>query len=111
MAHIGAFRHSRHTEGKVATRTKPKRAQSGKLTGATGVDAKGRKASGASDTSVEYANVLAHAVDTFGSKIRADQWLNKPNRLFRYKTPLQTLVTDAASVEEELIRIDHGIYI
>ena len=92
-------------------RPRAKRAQSGKVTAATVVDAKRPKAANAADASVEYANVLAHAVDTFGSKIRADQWLNKPNRLFRYKTPLQALVTDAGSVEEELVRIDHGIYI
>src|SRR5271166_5749662 len=30
----------------------------------------------------EYAEVLAHAVDTFGSRINANAWLNRPNRVF-----------------------------
>lgn len=59
----------------------------------------------------EYSSVLAHAVDTFGSRINANAWLNKPNRLFHNQTPLQILTEDPAAVEEELVRIDHGMFV
>ncbi|MGB7555869.1 MAG: MbcA/ParS/Xre antitoxin family protein [Candidatus Korobacteraceae bacterium] len=59
----------------------------------------------------EYADVLAHAVETFGSRTNANAWLNKPNRLFHNQTPLQILTEDPAAVEEELVRIDHGMFI
>lgn len=57
----------------------------------------------------EYATVLVHAVDTFGSRINANVWLNRPNRVFNNKSPLQILTQDPSAVEEELVRIDHGI--
>ena len=58
---------------------------------------------------MEYAEVLAHAVDTFGSRMRADTWLNKPNRIFNNQSPFQVLTQDPSAVEEELARIDHGM--
>ena len=60
---------------------------------------------------MEYANVLAHAVDTFGSRGNANAWLNRPNRIFANQTPLQILTGDPAAVEEELVRIDHGMFV
>lgn len=62
-------------------------------------------------TLMEYAEVLAHAVDTFGSRTNANAWLNKPNRVFHNQTPLQILTEDPDAVEEELVRIDHGMFI
>jgi uncharacterized protein (DUF2384 family) len=63
------------------------------------------------DTNVtEYAAVLAHAVDTFGSRTRANAWLNRPSRIFNNQSPLQILTQDPAAVEEELVRIDHGMF-
>jgi putative toxin-antitoxin system antitoxin component (TIGR02293 family) len=59
---------------------------------------------------LEYAEVLAHAVQTFGTRLKAEAWLNRPNRLFDNRSPLQILVLDPAAVEEELTRIDHGMY-
>src|SRR5215469_3978136 len=59
---------------------------------------------------IEYANVLSHAVDTFGSRTNANAWLNRPNRMFANKTPLQILTEDPEAVEEELVRIDHGMF-
>ena len=59
----------------------------------------------------EYASVLAHAVDTFGSRTNANTWLNKPNRVFHNQTPLQILTVDPDAVEEELVRIDHGMFL
>ncbi len=60
---------------------------------------------------MDYAQVLAHAVDTFGSRPNANAWLNKPNRVFHNQSPLQILTEDPAAVEEELVRIDHGMFI
>ncbi len=58
---------------------------------------------------VEYGPVLAHAVDTFGTWERAKAWLNRPNRVFGNQTALQVLTQDPSAVEEELVRIDHGM--
>lgn len=58
----------------------------------------------------EYAAVLAHAVETFGSRARANAWLNRSSRIFNNQSPLQILTQDPAAVEEELIRIDDGIF-
>ncbi len=59
---------------------------------------------------MQYAKVLAHAVDTFGSRARANSWLNRPSRIFSNHSPLQVLIQDPAAVEEELVRIDDGIF-
>jgi uncharacterized protein (DUF2384 family) len=58
----------------------------------------------------EYAKVLSHAVETFGSRTNTNAWLNKPNRVFHDQSPLQILTQDPAAVEEELVRIDHGMF-
>jgi len=58
---------------------------------------------------LEYARVLAHAVETFGSRWKADAWLNRPNRIFNQRSPLQVLTVDPPAVDEELVRIDHGM--
>ncbi|MFZ0313211.1 MAG: MbcA/ParS/Xre antitoxin family protein [Candidatus Korobacteraceae bacterium] len=48
---------------------------------------------------------------TFGSRVNANTWLNKPNRVFHNQSPLQILTQDPAAVEEELVRIDHGMFL
>ncbi len=63
------------------------------------------------DDPTTYAAVLSHAVKTFGSRTNANPWLNKPNRVFHNQSPLQILTEDPAAVEEELVRIDHGMFI
>ena len=59
---------------------------------------------------MEYAAVLAHAVDIFGSRVRANAWLNRPNRIFNNQSPIQVLTQDPQAVEEELVRIDEGMF-
>jgi uncharacterized protein (DUF2384 family) len=49
--------------------------------------------------------------DTFGEEAKAVHWLNRPNPLFAGKTPAEALETDPESVEQELTRIDHGIFV
>ena len=56
-------------------------------------------------------NVKAHVLETFGSPSKAHHWLHRPNALFDGRTPVEMLDIDSAAVEDELIRIDHGIYI
>jgi uncharacterized protein (DUF2384 family) len=55
--------------------------------------------------------VLAHARETFGSEEKANRWLQRPNHVFRGKTPLEAIEQDPQAVEIELTRIDHGVYI
>lgn len=64
-----------------------------------------------SQLALEYAQVLAHAAETFGSRTNANAWLNRPNRIFNNQSPLQMLTKDPSAVEEELVRIDHGMFI
>lgn len=59
---------------------------------------------------MEYAEVLAHAVEIFGSRVRANAWLNRPSRIFNNQSPLQILTENPGAVEEELVRIDHGMF-
>jgi uncharacterized protein (DUF2384 family) len=56
-------------------------------------------------------SIAAHALATFGSPEKAQQWTNRPNSLFQGKTPSQVIEFDLVSVEAELVRIDHGVYI
>ena len=60
---------------------------------------------------VTTRSVKAHALDTFGSEIKAQRWLSRPNPLFQGKSPLQVLKANPVLVEAELVRIDHGVYV
>jgi uncharacterized protein (DUF2384 family) len=60
---------------------------------------------------ITFRSVQAHALDTFGSAEKAEHWMNRPNPLFRGKTPKQVLESDPSSVESELVRIDYGVYV
>lgn len=53
--------------------------------------------------------VLAHAVETFGSDVKANHWLNQPLRIFQGRTPLNVLETDPDEVEKVLTRIEENI--
>ncbi|HEY4089129.1 MAG TPA: MbcA/ParS/Xre antitoxin family protein [Bryobacteraceae bacterium] len=55
--------------------------------------------------------VRMHVFDTFGEEAKAVHWLNRRNPLFAGKTPAEALETDPESVEQELTRIDHGIFV
>jgi putative toxin-antitoxin system antitoxin component (TIGR02293 family) len=66
---------------------------------------------GSAEEVAEFAKVLAHAVETFGSRENANAWLNRPSRVFGHRSPLQILTQDPSSVEEELVRIDHGMFV
>ena len=55
-------------------------------------------------------SVEAHAQETFGSAEKAKHWLNRPDSVFRGKTPRQIAKVDPSWVEIALVRIDHGVY-
>jgi hypothetical protein len=55
--------------------------------------------------------VKAHALEAFGSAGKVEHWLHRPNWLFQGRTPLQAVQTDPRSVDDELVRIEHGVYI
>jgi uncharacterized protein (DUF2384 family) len=60
---------------------------------------------------ISQESIWAHALETFGSSKKAEYWMNRPNPLFDGNAPAQVVKTDLASVEAELVRIDHGVYI
>lgn len=66
-----------------------------------------------SDRLLRIARVTVQAEEAFGSAEKAHRWLRKPNRPLRGAVPLELLKsgTGAEIVQEELIRIQHGIYI
>ncbi len=41
----------------------------------------------------------------------ANEWLNRSNVVFNGRSPIQVLTDDPAGVEEELVRIDHGMLV
>lgn len=66
---------------------------------------------GAEERSISKQSVTAHALATFGSPQKAKHWMNRPNPLFKGKTPLQVIGIDLAAIDAELGRIDHGVYV
>jgi putative toxin-antitoxin system antitoxin component (TIGR02293 family) len=62
----------------------------------------------------EAQAILAHAFETFGSAEKAWHWLERPNTLLAGASPLQLLQTDPTRyelVEDELTRIDYGVFV
>ena len=89
----------------------PKTYDRRRVSGKTALQALRREASDSEQLVTEYAKVLAHAVETFGSRTNANAWLDRPNRVFNNRSPLQILTQDPGAVEEELVRIDHGMFV
>jgi hypothetical protein len=53
--------------------------------------------------------ILADTVETFGSDIKANHWLNQSLGIFQGRTALEVRETDPDEVETILTRIDHNI--
>jgi uncharacterized protein (DUF2384 family) len=67
-----------------------------------------------SEVSPAAQPIVAHALETFGSEGKAWLWLERPNTLFAGSTPIQILQTDPTQyelVEDELTRIDYGVFV
>jgi putative toxin-antitoxin system antitoxin component (TIGR02293 family) len=71
-----------------------------------------RLAPGESERLVRLARVGARANEVFGNRQKAHTWLRSPNRALGGFSPLGLLDTDigAQAVEDELVRIEHGVY-
>jgi putative toxin-antitoxin system antitoxin component (TIGR02293 family) len=65
-----------------------------------------------SDRAVRLARISTLAARVFGSRDKAWTWLRKPTRTFEAKAPIELLATEtgARAVEEELYRIDEGMF-
>jgi len=63
-----------------------------------------------SDRITRIARVAQRAVEAFGNKEQAREWIKRPNRTLRGFAPLGLLNTDsgAALVTDELGRIEYG---
>jgi uncharacterized protein (DUF2384 family) len=58
--------------------------------------------------------ILKHALETFCSEEKASHWLQRPNNLLGGSTPMEILQIEPARyefVEDELTRIDHGVFV
>ncbi|MGV3550777.1 antitoxin Xre/MbcA/ParS toxin-binding domain-containing protein [Rhizobium sp.] len=57
--------------------------------------------------------IFRYADEVFGSRAKAQRWLREPCRAMDRVVPIDLLESDAgaALVREELIRIEHGIYV
>jgi putative toxin-antitoxin system antitoxin component (TIGR02293 family) len=66
-----------------------------------------------SDRVVRVARIFTLALQVFANREKAWRWLRKPTWIFDDKAPLDFLDTEAGAraVEEELIRIDEGMFI
>ena len=63
-----------------------------------------------SDRIARIARVTQRAIEAFGDKAQAREWIKRPNRTFQGFAPLGLLSTDAgaALVADELGRIEYG---
>jgi putative toxin-antitoxin system antitoxin component (TIGR02293 family) len=66
-----------------------------------------------SDRVIRLARIFTFALEVFGNRDNTWHWLRTPKRLFDNKAPLDLLDTEAGAreVEEELVRIDEGMFI
>ena len=58
--------------------------------------------------------IVAHALETFGSEEKAWMWLERSNALLGGSAPIQILQSDPTNyelVEDELTRIDYGVFV
>jgi putative toxin-antitoxin system antitoxin component (TIGR02293 family) len=62
------------------------------------------------EKSDRIARVTRRAIDVFGDKARAREWLERPNRTLQGSAPLGLLSTDAGAtlVTDELGRSEYG---
>lgn len=66
-----------------------------------------------SDRLLRVVRVTARAEEVFASTDKACRWLRKPSRAMEGAVPLELLRsgTGAEIVQEELVRIEHGIFL
>lgn len=64
------------------------------------------------DRAIRILQVRQQAVDTFEDENRALAWLNEPNAVFAQRSPIVHARTEMGCrlIENELTRIDHGVF-
>ena len=63
--------------------------------------------------SAAAAPIVQHALEAFGSEERAWHWLERANPLLDGISPIEILQTDRSRfelVDDELTRIEHGVF-
>ena len=65
-----------------------------------------------SDRLYRLSRIMAHAVDVFGCRTKAADWMRRGNRALNGEKPLSLLNTDigARQVDDVLGRIEHGVF-
>ncbi|KAB0495976.1 antitoxin Xre/MbcA/ParS toxin-binding domain-containing protein [Pseudomonas vancouverensis] len=65
-----------------------------------------------STVAFQYAQVLEHAINVFGSQPLAEDWLKKPCKFLEGHIPLELIDNTLGFqvVEDYLSRIEHGVY-
>jgi len=71
-----------------------------------------RLAADESDRLYRLTRVITHAERVFHSRVKATEWLHRPNRALNGAIPLQLLDNEigAIQVDDVLGRIEHGVY-
>lgn len=66
-----------------------------------------------SDAALDLGRVLRVAIEVLGSSEEAERWLSGPAVAFRGLRPLDLLTTrhGAREVMDQLVRMDHGVYV
>ncbi len=64
----------------------------------------------ATDKLEAIGRVLVHAAETLGSASKAARWLKRPNPLLDGR-PLDSVERNPQAIDDELTRIDHGVYV
>ncbi|MEP7154089.1 MAG: antitoxin Xre/MbcA/ParS toxin-binding domain-containing protein [Nitrospira sp.] len=61
---------------------------------------------------VRLARIRAYAIDVFGHRDKAANWIQRPNRLLNNTAPIDALDTDIGteSVETILGHIEYGVF-
>ena len=66
------------------------------------------------DVPREALAIVKHAYETFGSSKKAIHWLERPNPIFGGPSAMEVLRCDPTKyelVEDELTRIDYGVFV
>jgi putative toxin-antitoxin system antitoxin component (TIGR02293 family) len=60
----------------------------------------------------KFAEILGRAIELFGSRAEAEEWLERPAMALEQRKPIDLLSTPAGvrSVEDHLTRLEYGVY-
>ena len=60
----------------------------------------------------KFAEILSRAIELFGSRSQAEEWLERPAMALDQRKPIDLLSTPAGveSIEDHLTRLEYGVY-